>query len=336
MSEQTNPETGVDSGPLTVSEAAERFGSLLGHNATEEQTDEATEVEAEAETEEATPETDDEPEGESDESDAETEESETEEVEDDQPAPKRWKVKASGEELEVTEDELVKGYQRDSDYRKKTSEIAEKSRAIEAERQHNEQVLNDLVPLLQAQLQDKFAGVNWQELARDDPSTYVALRAEYEGHVGVVNYAHAEQKRIADANRGQAEIEHKQRLATEYKRMVERIPGIADPVKGKEIRGGIKTYLEGVGYSGEEIAGLADSRAAEIAYKAMLYDKALVAKSASAEKVKKLPKVQKSGTAQRNDSKATALGAAKDRLRKSGSVSDAARLFEIAGIGNSN
>ena len=336
MSEQTNPETGVDSGPLTVSEAAERLGSLLGHDATEEQVDETNEVEAEAETEEVTTDNEAEPEGEAEESDAETEESETEEVEDEQPEPKRWKVKAAGEELEVTEDELVKGYQRESDYRKKTSEIAETKRAVEAERQRNEQVLNDLVPLLQAQLQDKFAGVNWQELARDDPSTYVAFRAEYDDHVGAINHAYTEQKRIADANREKAEVEHKQRLETEYKRMVERIPGIADPVKGKEIRGSIKTYLEGVGYSGEEIAGLADSRAAEIAYKAMLYDKALVAKSASAEKVKKLPKVQKSGTAQRNDSKATALGAAKDRLRKSGSVSDAARLFEIAGIGNSN
>jgi hypothetical protein len=331
MSEQTNPETGVDSGPLTVSEAAERFGSLLGGDATEEQTDEVETVEAEAETDEATPETDAEPEGEAEESDAETEE-DTEEVEDETPEPKRWKVKAAGEELEVNEDELIKGYQRESDYRKKTSEIAEVKRAVEAERQHNEQILNDLVPMLQAQLQDKYAGVNWQELARENPSEYVALKAEFEDHVNRFNAARAEQQRIADANREEREVEYKQKLESEYKRMVEKIPDIAHPEKGKVIRGEIKTYLEGVGYSGEEISGLSDSRAAEIAYKAMLYDKAQKAKSAGA--VKKLPKVQKSGTATRTDPKAAAASAAMDRLRKSGSVNDAADYFAKLGIGN--
>lgn len=334
MSDQATPETGADSGPLTVSEAAERFGSLLGGDATEEQTDTTPEVE-EAEGEPS--EVEAEPEGgEETEEAAEAEEPDTEEVEDETPEPRRWKVKASGEEIEVTEEELVKGYQRDSDYRKKTTEIAEVKRAVEAERQHNEQILNSLVPLLQAQIQDKFAGVDWPQLAQEDPTQYVALRAEFEAHVNRVNMAYAEQQRIAEASRQKSQEEHQERLKAEYQKMVERIPDIAHPEKGKVIRQDIKGYLSKVGYSDEEIGGLADSRAAEIAYKAMLYDKAQKAKVAGAEKVKKLPKVQKSGVSQKADPKSAAANAARERLRKTGKVDDLAAYFEAVGIGNSN
>ncbi len=64
---------------------------------------------------------------------------ETDEVEyseeSDEPKP-RYKVKASGEEVEVELDELIKGYQQGTDYTKKSQALAEQRKAIEAERSH--------------------------------------------------------------------------------------------------------------------------------------------------------------------------------------------------------
>ncbi len=47
-------------------------------------------------------------------------------------------VKASGEEVEVELDELIKGYQQGTDYTKKSQALAEQRKAIEAERSHLE------------------------------------------------------------------------------------------------------------------------------------------------------------------------------------------------------
>ena len=91
--ENTNP-TGSES--LDVNQAASAFEGLMGDS------EEADNSQAEGQTEEL----------------QETDEVEYSE-EDEQPKP-RYKVKASGEEVEVELDELIKGYQQGTDYTKKS------------------------------------------------------------------------------------------------------------------------------------------------------------------------------------------------------------------------
>ena len=74
-----------------------------------------------------------EPQGESEELDA-SEEVETEEHSEDEDPAEWHTVKVDGEELQVTLDEALKGYQRDADYRKKTMTLAEERKAIQAEK----------------------------------------------------------------------------------------------------------------------------------------------------------------------------------------------------------
>ena len=69
-----------------------------------------------------------------DEADDETEESEeVEEEEESQPTVRTFKVKVDGEEVEVPEDELLKGYSRTQDYTRKTQQLAEQRKAAESE-----------------------------------------------------------------------------------------------------------------------------------------------------------------------------------------------------------
>ena len=127
MSETTmTPEDG--SGTLTVGQAANAFEGLMNTPANSQEESEGVEQEpVEAEAPEA------EPQEEVEEVEATEEEQEdTETEEEEQP---RYKVKAAGEEKEVTLDELVKGYQLGADYTKKTTEVAEQRKAVEAERQ---------------------------------------------------------------------------------------------------------------------------------------------------------------------------------------------------------
>ena len=56
-----------------------------------------------------------------------------EESEEDEPEAERtFKVKAAGEELDVTESELIKSYQMGKDYTKKSQALAEQSKVVQA------------------------------------------------------------------------------------------------------------------------------------------------------------------------------------------------------------
>ncbi len=61
---------------------------------------------------------------------------EDDETEDGQP---RYTVKVDGEEQEVTLDELVRGYQRNADYTRKTMKVAEERRELGTLRAQAEQ-----------------------------------------------------------------------------------------------------------------------------------------------------------------------------------------------------
>jgi hypothetical protein len=72
--------------------------------------------------------------------------------------PRKLRVKVDGEEFEIDEEEAVRGYQREQDYRRKTAEAAELRRKAEAERaavqQERETRVNQLDVLIHAMHQE--------------------------------------------------------------------------------------------------------------------------------------------------------------------------------------
>jgi hypothetical protein len=272
------------------------------------------------ETEEATAEPD---------STAETEPAADEPTEPEEQPRGRYKVKVNGEELAVTFDELKKGYQLESDYRKKTAEIAEQRRQLEAERAHIGSTLKDFIPALHAQIQDKFAGVDWLKLSQENPAEYVKLQAEAAVANQRLQMAMAEQQRIQSETEAKQKADYAEYLQGEQQKLVEKLPVLADPEKGKALKAELKSYLKGVGYTDAEISTLGDHRAALIAHKAMQFDKAQKAKTAVQAQVvqKNVPKVQKPGTATRVDPKAAAVSVATERFSKSGRVEDLAAVL---------
>lgn len=311
-----NP-TGAESGSLNVNQYAERLRQMPGSNATDEASaDEAPEqVQAEAETEveaEAEP----------------TEPTETTEAPEAEEQPKgRYRVKVNGEEKLVTFDELRKGYQLESDYRQKTSRLAEDRKVLEAERTHYAEQLKGIIPALQVQLQDKFANVDWTDLAKTDPAKYVEMRAEFDQYATRLQIAQAEQQRIEAQTKAQRDADLKERLQQEKAKLVEKLPDFGHPEKGKALAGELKSFLKGQGYTDEEIAGAHDHRALMIAHDAMQYRKAQKAKAEAAKQGKVVPQVQKPGTATRSDPKHAAVSAAKERFGKTGKVNDYAAVL---------
>ena len=121
------------------------------------------------------------------ESDIESEESEGEESE-----PEYFNVKIDGEDYQVTLDEALAGYQRDSDYRKKTMTVAEERKAVEASKAAIDEKLQELDSFIKRE-EDS---VDWDDLRRNDPAEYLAQKERVEAMKKI--HAETQEKRSAE------------------------------------------------------------------------------------------------------------------------------------------
>ena len=240
-------------------------------------------------------------------------------------------VKIDGETSLVTLQEALSGYQRDSDYQRKMTNLGEQRRELEAAEQRAIERLQPKFEQLNAALEslevDTFTDDEFQRILAEEGAE-AALLAKSQADAKKAKVLDArkllEQERQAAADKQKQDMEAF--LAREKLRVVERIPAMADSVKAPKIQSDIRSYLKSVDFTEEEIAQLADSRMAKVAYDAMRLAAIEKAKPQREKQLKKLPKVLKGG---KGESKKPNKGAAdRRRLQKTGHVRDAARVIE--------
>ena len=126
-------------------------------------------------------------------SDDESEESEEEEAEDEEvEEPALYTVRVNGEDVEVTEDELVRGYSRQSDYTKKTQELAEYRKQLDNGAQHlqneiaqtqaaRQEYVNAMSQAIESNygIAKQFENTDWERLKVEDREEYLTKRDEY-------------------------------------------------------------------------------------------------------------------------------------------------------------
>ena len=318
MSENITPK-GNES--LTVDQAASSLLAMMdASEASQEQPEEQQSQPAEAQAEEAYEEQYD------------SEDSEEADQEVEQP---RYRVKVDGQESEVSLDELVKGYQREADYTKKTQTLAEQRKAVEAERQTVEQAkqLRDTyaqrLQIIEQALRSQTQGENLDELKETDPIGYavkVAERSENEKRLYAIR---AEQARIAQMQQSEQAQQLSQVVSQEADKLSKVLPEYADPQKGETIRKSIRSYAESVGFSADELSKVYDSRAVLTLYKAMQYDKLMQNKGEVNKKLNQAPKMLRPGVGKPQGSlEAEKTKRLRQQFKQSGKVSDAAKLFE--------
>lgn len=310
--QNTTPE---GSGELTVEGAANAFLSMMDREdgSEKEQPESASEA---------------------NESDAESEESEVEQDDDgeEQEQP-TYLVKAAGEEREVTLDELIKSYQLGTDYTKKSQAVAEERKAVESERQAVQEAkqmrdtyaqrLEMIEQMLQPQQEE-----NLEYLKETDPIGYSVKVAEMVQREKQLAAVQAERYRINQQQEQDRQAQMQSVVAEEMQKLSAAIPEFTDPTKGEAIRNDIRAFGKQLGFSDNELAAVYDSRAVLTLYKAMQYDKLIASKPAITKKVNEAPKAIKSGVSKPRDSNAEETRKLKARARASGSIRDAASVFE--------
>ena len=314
---------------------------LLGLMESEEEKPEAEEA-APTEEEESTEETQDESlEEESEEEDEPEEEEEESEESDDEDEEALYAVTVNGEEHEVSLDELMKGYSRQSDYTKKTQELSQGRKEIEEakfnydsaltqmqqERQHYVNQLNQILQNSSNNLQE-YNKIDWDALKEDDPIEYVKMKEDY--REGKEKMQALDQQRQMAMQQQQAEAQKVQQevIQGERAKMVEAIPEWGDPEKQKELATDVKNYALSQGFSEEELNSLVDHRSVLVLMKAAKYD-ALENADVKSKKLKNKPKVIRAGSGKTKGENSKSKRAAKmKRLQGSGHVDDAASILE--------
>ena len=301
---------------------------------TEETQDESSE-EVESELEEPTEE----------EEDGEVEESEEEESDEVADEERLYEVTVDGERSEVSLDELRKGYSRQSDYTRKTQELAEQRRKVEAlaeqaqqEMYQTQQFRQQYIDAATAVVQQQYGRINdlknktdWERLKVEDREEYLIKSQEL---TQLERQMKDEQDRIYSAQE-EAQYENHQvmaRAAQEERRKMEAIiPEWKNPEFRKSVGKEIVDFAMTQGFTEDEMRNLIDHRSLLLLMQAKAFQEMRQAQEkAKTKKVVKKPKMVKSGSGAKT-SKETAKSkriAQMKRLKETGSPDDAVSLFE--------
>jgi hypothetical protein len=255
------------------------------------------------------------------------EETEVEELEE-QPV---YRVTVDGNEIEVTQDELLNGYSRQQDYTRKTQELANQRKTIEQQAQELQQrdaIYAQLLPKMEAQLKGELVNEpDWNSLYDDDPIAYVREKQIWDEKKEKLTAVSAEQQRLQQ----EAYAQQQQQIAYIVQDGQQRILQIIPEWKNAEIaskeKSAIRDYgINVLGYSAQEMDAIYD-------YRALLGLRNAWLNSKTVEATKKKPtqkapaRVARPGSTSRKKSLAPAQRA-KQVLAKTGKVQDAAKVFE--------
>lgn len=320
MSENTNPQGSVDN---SVSGAANAFMSFLEPQAEEAKAQPEPSAEQSEEYSDAS---------QFEEQDVSAEEAESqEEVVEELP---KYRVKVSGEEVEVSLDELLNGYSRTADYQKKTQSLAEQRKAVEADRVKIDEAAKtretyaQRLQVIEQLLQQQDQGQDLASLKSEDPIAYAVAMAEKMERDKQLQAVQMERQRVQQEQQSHQQIQLQKHIQAEQAKLVEAIPEFKDDVKAEVIRRDIRNYAKAQGFTDQELSQVYDSRAVLALYKAAQYDKLMANKGATSKKVANAPKTIRPGTSNPQSSENETFKKERAVLRQSGNKKDAVRLFE--------
>jgi hypothetical protein len=311
-------------GPMNMAEAANALEGLLP--------DEGQQEDREAQLPDEGAAVDDELSADANAADDETdaEQSELDEDTEQQEQPQIFSVKVDGKEVEVTLEELQKGYSRTQDYTRKTQQIAEARKQTEAElqavRAEREQYAQ-LLGALEAQVQQAAQpNIDWDRLYQEDPIEYVRQREVMRENKEKAEAIQSEQQRLAYlSQQEQAQFMH-QRLEHEKEALLAAIPDWKDAKKAQAEKALLVEFGQKIGFTPDELKSVVDHRAVLMLRKAALYDQMMSKRGNIKPVTNNGPRPAKPGAAGRV-SNSTESVRAQQRVAKTGRVDDAANAI---------
>ncbi|ASR73871.1 MJ0042 family finger-like protein [Vibrio phage vB_ValP_IME271] len=302
-----------------------------------ESEEDETEIEEELEEDESEEEEVSEEEDEDEESEEESDEEEADESEDETTDSEVFLVKVDGEEIEVTGDELVQGYQRQQDYTRKTQEVAEERKRLqehyaelEAERTKYVTALDQLIQEESKEL-EKYNEVDWNKLKQEDPNQFLILQYELNEARTALQSKMEARKQAIEQSTSEKGLKEADYLAAQEKRAAEIVEGWRGPEHDKLVQG-LQEQTQKLGFEDSDKDLLKHAIVIKLLQKAKEYDdyKASQTKVVEKKLKRKVPKVVKSGksaTGKTQDKSQKKYQESMARLRKTGNIKDSVDAF---------
>lgn len=314
-------------GPMNVAEAANALEGFLPDEGQQEDREAQLPDEGAAADEELSADAD----AAGDETNAE--QSELDEDTEEQEQPQVFSVKVDGKEVEVTLDELQKGYSRTQDYTRKTQQIAEARKqtdaelqAVRAEREQYAQLLSALESQVQQVAQPN---IDWDRLYQEDPIEWVRQREVMRDNQEKAAAIQSEKQRLAQLSQQEQAQFMQQKLQHEQEALLAAIPDWKDPKKAQAEKALLVEFGQKIGFTPDELNGVVDHRAVLMLRKAALYDQMMSKRGNIKPVTNNGPRPAKPGAAGRVSNSTEAVRA-QQRVAKTGRVDDAANaIFQL-------
>ncbi|WP_426313483.1 hypothetical protein ACN9MF_17875 [Methylobacterium fujisawaense] len=326
MTDSNNPVEGTAS--LTLHDAASQISALFGNEETADAETPAVEAEVpsheEADATEVHPETDT-AEAEQPTEDAEPEAAEVPSFSDD------TEVEVNGERVKVKD--LKSGYLRQSDYTRKTQELATQRQQAESQvrTELNAQAAQYLANIEQALVDHFPQEPNWQQLAEENPAQWAVEREAWNKRVSDLQNVRQMRAQHEQAAHAQHQAAIAQAQAEAYNNLVQMHPEFARTADGSVSKASEELAnfaLNEMGFSKETLQGVTDAKVFSVLYDAMRYRRSQAQQPKALQAVANKPPLAKPGVttgkatlAQTDHNKQMA------RLKRTGSVEDAASII---------
>lgn len=239
-----------------------------------------------------------------------------------------FKVRSDGEDLDVSLDELISGYSRQSSFTKKSQSLAEDRKSFENEIAEARQLRSQAIEALesaktaQPQVAQKDSQY-WQDLKDSDPMQFMLERDELRETQMQDQMREQQISQLKSQENAEQQANLEKYIASQRDNLSTLIPEWSDEKIAKAERKAIVEYGKNIGFTDQELNEAYDSRAVATMRKAMLYDK--LAKKRGTLKPSHRSSM-KAGSQSINPS-STKSKKASERLRKSGKVEDAQAVF---------
>jgi len=321
------PQASVVQGPMNMAEAADALAGILPDEGQEENSEAQLPDEGAAVDEELLSDAD------ADGDETDTEQSEENEESEEEEQPQVFTVKVDGKEVEVTLDELQKGYSRTQDYTRKTQQIAEVRKQAEAElqsvRAEREQYAQLLSALEEQVQQAAQPNIDWDRLYQEDPIEWVRQRELMRDRQEKQAAIQSEKQRLSQLSQQEQMKQQQQLFQQEQEALMAAIPEWKDSKKAQAEKAMLVQFGQKVGFSPDELKNVVDHRAVVLLRKAALYDQMISKRGQIKPVTNNGPKPAKPGAAGRVSNNTEALRA-QQRLAKTGRVDDAAdAIFKL-------
>lgn len=258
---------------------------------------------------------------------SESEPEESTEQADETAPPRTFKVKIDGQEHEVTEDDLIKGYSRTEDYTRKTQQLALERKTFQEQdvaqvRTQINEYWQYLAELKTALTNLRPTEPNWVELrAKVSPDVFAAELLNWQQTQKRLETIDAEQSRVKEAQAADAAQGFRQYLQREQAKLADVIPEFKDPEKGKVLKASLNEFAKTRGFTDDELASVADHRMIVLLHDAYQHQTAKAKAPAIQNKIDRL--IENTAPGPKNTApRKSELDVAKTRLKTSHSVED--------------